>query len=136
MSYKDSVIKYQILDVNGGQNVPLNSNRSNYVDFHVYCDPDDSVFKMVCYDFAGKRTIIKGVESLGHKPIDKEIHVINIVIIRDNVYRCGRTHFNVVIESILKLCKDFWRSINMEDKVIQMGFKYGFSTEYKIMNKI
>lgn len=136
MSQSEVYFKHKIIDIEGETKAPLDSIKSNYIDFYLYVDSQGDVYKMVCYDFAAKYTIIKGVERLGHRLIDKENHCVNIVVVHDSIYRCGRTHFNTVIEAIRGLYNDFRRNTNMDDKVSQMGLKYGFSTEYKIKNKI
>ena len=125
----DNVIKHKIIEVEGTK-VPSVSydGYKPHIDYHIYCDAEGIVYEVDCIDYATKcvsNTII-------HKSINRDTDIINIVVLKDDIIRCGNTHYTIVLEAIQGVNRLLYRNINLNDKLTQMGYKYGFSTKYKI----
>lgn len=127
----DNVIKHKIIEVEGNTLPSVSYNGYNpHIDYHIYCDVEGVVYEVDCFDYATKyvsNTII-------HKPINRDNDIINIVVLNDRILRCGKTQYTIVLEAIQGLNRLLYRNINLNDKLTQMGYKYGFSTKYTVMN--
>lgn len=137
MSKFDKCVKYKIIEVEG-TSVPSISydNYKPYIDYHIYCDSDGNVYKVDCLDYAVRYTIDKGQYKIIHKAINHSTDIVNLIVLKDDIIRCGRTKYMTVITALNDLNSLFVRNINLENKIIEMGYKYGFSTTYKKMETI
>lgn len=133
----DNCVKYKIVEVEGTTVPSISYDKYNpYIDFIIYSDSDGDVYKVDCNDHAVKYTIIKGQQVATHMPINFESNIVNMIILKDDIIRCGRTNYMTVINALRELNKLLNRNINLEEKVIEMGYKYGFSTTYKIIRNL
>lgn len=131
MKYKNDYLKTYIIKTNTDRVTGL---KSTYMDFYLYCDSDGYIYKLVCKDFAVKYNFIKGVESLGHKAIDFDRDVINIIVIKDKYEYKYKMHYLTFISLIEDLKLELKRNINMKEKVLKWANKGGFEAFYNIMN--
>jgi hypothetical protein len=129
----DNVIKHKIIEVEGTI-VPSVSydGYKPHIDYHIYCDTEGVVYEVDCIDYATKYVS----DTIIHKPINRDADIINMVVLNDDIIRCGNTHYTIVLEAIQGLNKLLNRNINLKDKLTQTGYKYGFSTKYKIIDTL
>ena len=127
----DNVIKHKIIEVEGNILPSVSYNGYNpHLDYHIYCDAEGVVYEVDCFDYATKYVS----DTIIHKPINRDTDIINIVVLNDHILRCGNTHYTIVLEAIQGVNRLLYRNINLNDKLTQMGYKYGFSTKYTVMN--
>lgn len=119
---------------------------SHYIDFYLYCDSVGMIYKVVCNDYAVRFNYSKGVETFGHRPIDFDRDVINVIISKDkyidfnievnrlrNEYKY-KMHYLTFISLLEDLKLELKRNINMKAKVLEWANKGGFEAFYNIMN--
>lgn len=119
---------------------------SHYIDFYLYCDSVCMIYKVVCNDYAVRFNYSKGVETFGHRPIDFDRDVINVIISKDkyidfnievnrlrNEYKY-KMHYLTFISLLEDLKLELKRNINMKAKVLEWANKGGFEAFYNIMN--
>ena len=128
MRYKNDYMKVNIV-VTDTDRVAI--DKSNYLDFYIYCDSTGSVYKMTCFDYAVRYNYNKGVETLGHRPIDFDYDRVNIIVVKDdNKYTSNITHYMTIINVLEDLKLELKRNINMKVKVLEIGNKYSFEVNY------
>ena len=129
----DNYVKHKIIEVEGIK-VPSISydGYKPYVDWYIYCDADNDVYRVDCIDYAAKWIVEKRQNIVVHTPIDHTNNIVNVVILKDDIIRCGRTKSKAILEHLETLYSTFYRNTNLKDKVLQMGSKYGLSTNYII----
>ena len=130
MRYKDNYMKYRVIVTDTDRVADL---KSNYIDFVLYCDSVDEVYKLECRDYAAKHIVNKGQHTLGHIPIDFERDIVNIIVVRGEDAKGCSTHYNLLIMDITALQSKLIRNINMKDKVSEMCRKHHIEAVYKIM---
>ena len=132
----DNYVIHKIIEVEGIKVPSISYGRYKpYIDYLIYCDSDGDVYKIECHDYAGKYSYIKGANVLGHKPIDYTNDIVNMIVLKDDVLRGGRTHYLTIIAALRELNNLLRKNINLQDKLTEMGCKYGFSTNYIIRQK-
>lgn len=102
----------------------------SYLDFFLYCDPDDRVIKLLCKDHASRLIYRKGVNDDRLRPIDYERDIINIVIVSGNGN--GTVNYSIIINLIEDLKTEYRQNISMKAKVLEWASKYGFEVYYYI----
>lgn len=129
----DNYVKHKIIEVEGIE-VPSISydGYKPYVDWLIYCDADNDVYRVDCIDYAARCVVEKRQNVVVHAPIDHTNNIINVVILKDDILKGGRTKSKTILEHLKSLYPVFNRNTNLKDKVLQMGSKYGFSTNYII----
>lgn len=107
---------------------------SHYIDFYLYCDSAGMIYKVVCNDYAVRFNYSKGVETFGHRPIDFDYDVINVIISKDKYEYKYKMHYLTFISLLEDLKLELKRNINMKAKVLEWANKGGFEAFYNIMN--
>lgn len=130
MKYKNDALKIRTIMSDG-----VADSKSHYIDFYLYCDSAGMIYKLVCNDYAVRFNYSKGVATLGHRPIDFDYDVINVIISKDKYeYNKYKMHYLTFISLLEDLKLELKRNINMKAKVLEWANKGGFEAFYNIMN--
>lgn len=130
--YKDDALKIRTIMTD---RVAVQHIDSHYIDFYLHCDSAGMIYKVVCNDYAVRFNYSKGVATLGHKAIDFDHDVINVIISKDKYeYNKYKMHYLAFISLLEDLKPELKRNINMKAKVLEWANKGGFEAFYNIMN--
>lgn len=131
MKYKNDVLKIRTVMADS---VAVQHIDSHYIDFYLYCDSAGMIYKVVCNDYAVRFNYSKGVETFGHRPIDFDHDIINVIISKDKHEYKYKMHYLTFISLLEDLKLELKRNINMKAKVLEWANKGGFEAFYNIMN--
>lgn len=128
MRKKQQFIKYRVVIDN------QTNYESNCLDFILYCDSVDEVYKLECRDYISKLHWKNGNYETIHRPVDS-LDVVNIYINKCNDMKGCNMHYNIILMDLVEFLQQLNGNINIKDKVSQISRKYHLMMDYKIMKQ-